>query len=171
MTALAIFRIARPFLPWIAGAFALVGAFLWVDNRGYQRGFHKRDPEVAALNLTIANVKAASAQSAADNLAHVRATETRNVAIQKEAENAIDQAGADARSAVADYVRLHPAPAGHLSYAGTGGISVAPTAAGTPVATSPQTVVPASDLTACAEAYVTATGWQAWWGSVSAVPR
>jgi hypothetical protein len=29
--------------PWIAGLLALAGVVLFIDHRGYQRGFHKRD--------------------------------------------------------------------------------------------------------------------------------
>ena len=49
MTAiLAAWRLARPFLPYLAVFAALVGTYFWIDHRGYARGYAAKNAEVVA---------------------------------------------------------------------------------------------------------------------------
>ena len=64
MSALAVWRLVKPFLPYIAAFLALVGAYLWIDHRGYQRGFHKRDAEIATAQAAAAKQEAENAEKA-----------------------------------------------------------------------------------------------------------
>lgn len=57
-----VWAFLRPFLPYIAGAVALVAAILWIDHRGYQRGFHRRDAEIAAMQAAAARQEALNAE-------------------------------------------------------------------------------------------------------------
>jgi hypothetical protein len=171
MTVLAVWRLAKPFLPYIAGLLALVGAYLWIDHHGYQRGFHKRDAEAAALNLTIANMKAASEQA----LANARATNHRieaaqNAATQESSHELQDQLAA-ARAAAAAYAeRLRSAEA---APGGTGqaGASSASDASRPAAGTSPVSVMDDDDFRLCSENTVKAIGWRAWWLRINAIPR
>lgn len=157
--------LVRRLAPYIAGIVAVIGAYLWVDHRGYQRGFHKRDPEVATLNQSIANLKAASVAAAAKNLAEVRAIETKNVAIQKDMEDALSQQGSSARAALDAYILRHPASSGHAS---VGGVSQAATPAKAAPGAPEAAIVARTDLEACTDAFVMAQGWQEWYSQVAA---
>lgn len=161
----AIWRFAKPFLPYIAGALAVWALLAFVDHRGYQRGYHDRDPEVATLNQSIANLKAASAAAAAKNLAEVRAIETKNVAVQKDMEDALSRGISDSRSALDAYILRHPASSGHASVSG---VSQATSPAEATPDAPEAAIVARTDLEACTDAYVSAQGWREWWGKVSA---
>jgi len=163
---LALLRLARPFLPWIGGILALVALAVWVDHRGYQRGERSRDGEVATLTTSIANLKAASAQAAAQNLADVRAVEARQAAITKEQTDALSKQLADARSIARAYV-LRQQAAGGASDAGSGRLPVAAPAAEPVAPAAKAVVVAASDIEACTDSFVIASEWQAWWRKVS----
>ena len=39
----------KRYWPYILATLALVAVYLWIDHRGYQRGFHSRDTEVARI--------------------------------------------------------------------------------------------------------------------------
>jgi len=156
-------------LPWryIGGAIAIIalGLLLWRAPWAENRGFHKRDAEVAALNDTITNMKAASAASKAKNDAYVAAKNAKNARIQKEAEDAVTQSSADARAAVRDYILRHPAQAA----AGNASGGIAPGSTPAPGATAgagQMSVVDAEDLLACTDAVVVAVGWQEWWSKL-----
>jgi hypothetical protein len=150
-------------LPWkyIGIALAVVAVLAFA----YNRGRHSRDTEVATLNQSIANLKAASAAAAARNLAEVRAIETKNVAIQKDMEDALSQQGSSARAALDAYILRHPASSGH---AGVSGVSQAASPAQATPSAPEAAIVARTDLEACTDAFVMARGWQAWWSQVSA---
>lgn len=150
-------------LPWKKIGYALlaigIASFIW------HRGYHSRDAEVAALNQTIANMKAASAQAAADNLAHVRAVEAKNAAIQKDMEDALETQLADARAAAGAFVVRQRAQAA-TDNAGAGRVSDPPDATGSIDDAGGKTLVPDDDLRICAENTVKAQGWADWWKAI-----
>lgn len=149
---------------WIGIGLVVVGLLLAIDHRGYQRGKHSRDAQVAALTGTIANLKVASAQAAAENLAHVHAVEARNATIQKESADALTAQLADARAATRAYILHHPAPV--ASHAGEGGLSQPADPASPTIGPAQEAVVAVADIEACTDAFVIATGWQAWWDKI-----
>jgi hypothetical protein len=154
--------------PWIAGLLALAGVVLFIDHRGYQRGFHKRDPEVAALQKTIADVRTVQAKAATDNIAHVQQVEAAQAAVTKEQTDALSKQLADARAAVRTYIVRQQANQGS---AGGNPLPVPANSSGAVDDPSAQALVPVADLDACAQAYVTATGWQAWWKAQAGIAR
>lgn len=162
-------KLASVLLPWIGAALLLVGVYLWIDHRGYQRGSHSRDAEVAALNGTIANFKAASVAAKAKNVAHVQTVETAQDAVTKGHENDYPTQLADARAALAAYKLRHPATA--QGDTGRDQLSQVPDPAGKPDADPAQAVVPVADLDACAQDYVLATSLQSWIRDQAAIVR
>lgn len=108
-----------PKLPWrwIGIALAVVAVLAFA----YNRGSHSRDAEVATLNQSIANLKAASAAAAAKNLAEVRAIETRDAQTQKEKDDAyqahLGALNASYSQRLFDYAKAHPGVPGldHVS--------------------------------------------------------
>lgn len=57
---------------WIGLALAIIGLIIGIDHRGYERGFHKRDAGIAAMQAAAAQQEAAmalKAQQAADTYA------------------------------------------------------------------------------------------------------
>lgn len=153
--------------PYAMSILALVGLLYSAYSWSYARGVHSRDAEVAALNLTIANMKTASAQATAANLKVVHDTATKYAAIQKENSDAIDAKSVAANSAVDAYIRLHPAPKANPGNAGSSAVSQAANATGSTPEAGPDTEVYADDLRVCAANTIAAEGWQAWWGDVS----
>lgn len=160
-------------LPWgkIAAALGalvlLYGAYSWAWNRGS----HSRDAEVAALTGTIANLKAASAKAKADNIAHVATVETKQDQVTKDHTNDAPNSIAIGNAAIAEYVRLHPAPKADPGSTGGAGLSQVPVAASQPDAAGTETIVPRSDLDACNIAYATAVGLQGWIRDQAAIAR
>lgn len=124
--------------------------------------------EVAAHQLDIANFRRASEQARADNLAQVRAIEAQQDAITEKHSAQITADAARYRKLAADYARLHQvAAADHGNSSGPGLPETSDAAEGTDAALG-FTVVPASDLQHCADAYAVGTGWQAFWTEISA---
>lgn len=157
--------------PYLAATALLVGVYLWIDHRGYQRGFHKRDAEVSALTTTISNFKAASIAAQAKNAAHVATVETAQAKVTEDHQNDYPKQLADARAALAAYVRLHPGAPAYPSYPSKDGLSEIPLTTGQPDAADPTATVPVSDLDACAKSYVVATGLQGWIRDQAAIDR
>lgn len=168
---LLIWRTVKPFLPYIAGLALLVGAYLWVDHRSFTRGAHSRDSEVTALNTTITNMKAASAKALATNEANVSRINGLQAQITKDRNDEAPKQIAAGDSAIADWIRLHPAPQANPGGTGKDHASGLSDTTGQPDAALAQTVVPVSDLTACNLAYVTATGLQDWIREQAAIER
>lgn len=162
-------------LPWkyIGAALAAIGlAFLlWQAPWAYRRGQHSRDAEVAALNGTIANMKAASAKALADNEAYVARINGLQDQITKDRNDDQPKQIAAGNAAIAEYVRLHPAPKAHPGGTGQDHAPGVPDAPGQPDAPADQAVVPVADLNACNEAWVTATGLQDWIRAEAAIQR
>lgn len=65
----------RKFWPYLALVGLLIGAYLWIDSRGYHRGYDARQPEIAALTSTIQDVRAKTAQAKTDDAARAKASE------------------------------------------------------------------------------------------------
>jgi hypothetical protein len=156
---------------WIGVGLAVLGLVLWIDHRGYQRGFHKRDPEVAALHGTITNMKASSAKALADNEANVARINALQDQVTKDRNDEAPKRIADGSSAIDAYIRLHPAPKADPSGAGKDYASGVPDAPGQLDAAAAQAVVSRPDLDACNAAYVTATGLQDWIKAEAALDR
>jgi cytoskeletal protein RodZ len=169
MIALAL---AKRFWPYIAAVVLLVAAYLWVDARGFDRGAHSRDAEVAALEKTIADVRLKTAEAQAKDLEHARKVEATDAAITKETNDALQTKLAAARAAAADYAaRLRAATAADKSRGGAKDLPGIADTAGLAAGTSSPTVVDEADLEACSVAVVKADGWRDWWLKVSAVER
>ena len=60
-----MFALIRPFLPYIAGALIIIGLVIGIDHRGYQRGLHRRDAEIAAMQAAAAKQEAQNAEKVA----------------------------------------------------------------------------------------------------------
>jgi hypothetical protein len=154
---------------WIGAALALAALVFAIDGHGYSKGRHSRDDEVAALGHTIIDMQTASAQAERDNHAAIALINGLQDQITKDKENDYPAQLADARSALAAYVLRHPAPSS--GNAGQGGASDVSDPASQPDAAPTQAVVSVSDLDACAQSFVTATGLQDWIRKEAAVPR
>lgn len=165
---LGAWKLAKPFLPYFLAVAAVISLVIWIDHRGYQRGFHKRDAEVAALQKTITDVRTVQAKAAADNVAHVQQVEAAQAAVTKEQTDALSKQLADARATVRAYVVRQQANQGH---AGGNPLPVPANPSGAVDDPSSQALVPLADLDACAQAYVTATGWQSWWKAQAGIAR
>lgn len=173
MPALSVIWAVLSKLPWkwIGIAVGLVALYFAIDGRGYSRGRHSRDDEVGALSQTITDMKEASAQAERDNHVAVALINGLQDQISKDAANDYPTKLADARSALAAYVRLHPAPKAVPGDAGQGRASGVSDAPGQPDAAPTEAIVSVADLDACGQAYVTATGLQDWIRKEAEVPR
>lgn len=156
---------------WIAVGAGVLGALWFVHHRGYHSGVASQAPVIASLNATIDNVRAATAKAQADDLAHKQAIEARDARIAQEKTDALEKQLADARAAVADYIRLHAAPPADPGRGGAAGVSGATPAPGAADGAGGEAIVPAGDLRICAGAVVKAEGWRDWWRAVSEGPR
>jgi multidrug efflux pump subunit AcrA (membrane-fusion protein) len=160
------------FWPCIVGVVVILGAIFYISHRSYQKGFHSRDAEVAALEKTIADVRLKTAEAQAADLARARKIETTDAAITKEENDALQTKLAAARAAAADYAaRLRTAAAANQSGGGTTDLPGVANPTGLAAGTSSSTVMDEADLEACSVAVVKADGWRDWWLKVSAVER
>lgn len=157
--------------PYLAGAVLLVGAYLWVDARGFDRGSASRQPEIAALNETIASVRLTSAKARADDAAHVVAVERAQTAVTEESSNALEAQLSDARAAARAYAaRLRVAEAATASN-GDSGVPTVPGAPDAPSAASDGGPASIVDAEVCAVAVIKAEVWLAWWRGQEGVAR
>lgn len=172
MTAAAILTFLRG-LPWrwIGIGAGVLGLLWFVHHKGYQAGVASQAPVIAGLNATVANVRTATAQARAEDLAHKQAIEARDAQIAQEKTDALEKQLADARAAVAAYGRLHAAPPTDPGRGGTAGMPGAAPTSGAPDAGGGHALVPVSDLEICADAAVKAQGWQDWYRAVAEVAR
>jgi hypothetical protein len=147
-----------------------------VDKAGRLRLVAARDApaQIEALGAALDQVRAKTAQAAADDAAHAAAVQADQDRNTKEQTDALQIALADARARAADYARrLRAAPSASGVAGGDGGTPAVPAAAdaaGT-VAGAGEAAVLAADASACAEAVTKAQGWQDWWMKEAAVPR
>lgn len=169
--ALAAWRIAKPLLPYITAVAVVIALFAFCYSRGVNHGFHSRDAEVAALQGAIDNMKTASAKALADNEANVARINSLQDQVTKDRNDDAPKQIAAGNAAIAEYVRLHPAPKANSSGSGKDNASGVPDATGKPDAPADQAVVPVADLNACNEAYVTAVGLQDWIRLEAAITR
>lgn len=113
----------------------------------------------------------ATQRAKAADLQHALKVERDNARIAQEKQHELESQLAAARGVAARYASLHPAPQADPGRSGTSGEpGVADPARGTDEAGA-QAVVPAEDLTVCAENTILAEGWQEWWQSVSQAAR
>lgn len=160
--------ILRRIWPYIAGVLLGMAAFVWIDHRGYQRGFHARDAEVAALNTTIANVRTATAQARADDQAHAREVETKQQEITANVSTDYQQQLASLR---ARYDSLRASPAAHLGRGGTAGVPEVPDAAGRSDGAAAQDGLPAPDALIASEQALQLQALQGWVAGQGKVER
>jgi hypothetical protein len=160
-------------IPWkqvaigLGAALILYACYSWA----YNRGAHSRDNEIASLQQSIANLKAASAQAQADNNAHVLEVEQRNEQIRKEQTDALTKQRDDAMAAADSFIKLHTISKANPGNASGNQIPQPANTTGSPnTKANPSVMVSPSDVHACTEAYVTAQGWQDWWDKVSESP-
>jgi hypothetical protein len=156
----------------IIGALLLVIAFQAITLRAEKHHSAKVETRLheseAAAALFASRVEAKSNAILAKAEVNARRVETAQAQIQQETDHEIRTRIASAVAAAR--LRTNPASsAGAGSGAGQG--ASAPDTPGDTAGDGQTALVRASDLTACAEAYVKATGWQAWWQSVSAIER
>ena len=171
MSALAVWRLAKPFLPYIAGLCIVIGAFAFSYHRGVIHGFHKRDAEVAALNQTIVNMRAASEQALANARSNNHRIEAAQNAATQESSHELQDQLAAARAAAAAYAeRLRSAEA-HSGGAGQAGTSGSPDASRSAAGAGAVSVMDDDDFRLCSENTVKAIGWRAWWLRINAIPR
>jgi hypothetical protein len=168
MTWFAIWKLAKPLLPYIAGLLILAGLLSAYGHRQYERGSHSRDAQVATLAQNIAEREAASVKAAADNLAHVKQVEAEQAAITKEQSNALTHQLTDARSALAAYLVRSKAGQGNASQ---GDVSSVPGSSGGIAGASENAVVPVADLGICADNTVKAKAWRDWYNEQAAIVR
>ncbi len=80
MPAIALLAMLRRFWPYALGGVALIGAYLWIDHRGYQRGVahvEARDAKAAARIAAASERLRAADQAIAGQLATDQQTQTR----------------------------------------------------------------------------------------------
>ena len=160
-----------PLARYLGSGMIAIGLWLWIDHRGYQRGFHDRDAEVAALNLTISNVHTAAEKARADDLAHAKAVEAQQSAITQEASRDLEQKLADARRIADDYARRLQSATPQAD-PGRGGAEDLPRAPDTSGSAPGAGVDPLlDDLRICSENTVKAQAWLDWWNRQGAVSR
>lgn len=168
MSILAIWRLAKPFLPTIVGALLIFAVIFGLWRAGYQTGFHKRDAEVASLHKQITDRDAASAKALADNEANVARINALQDQVTKDKNDDAPKQLADARAALRAYILRHQAPA---SGPGQDHAPRVPDTASKPDDASSAAVVPVADLDACAVAYTTAVGLQDWIRAEASIDR
>ena len=141
-----------------------------------QRVLTERDAAKAALTVTAANYRRATAQAQAADLTHARAVEQRDAATTGRIQHDLEIQIAGARADADDYARrlrardAAPAAAGPDRRGGSAaGVSRPADAAGGAPLPDPATQL--ADVRACAVNTTLAEGWQRWWAEVTAVPR
>ena len=141
-----------------------------------QRVLTERDAAKAALTVTAANYRRATAQAQAADLTHARAVEQRDAATTGRIQHDLEIQIASARADADDYARrlrardAAPAAAGADRRAGgAAGVSRPADAAGGAPLPDPATQL--ADVRACALNTTLAEGWLRWWAEVTAAPR
>lgn len=163
---------------WIAviGLTVLLGLAKWDAHSWHSKADQSHQAfllEKAAFTATVANFRAATAQAQAADQAHARDVEHRDAGISQEAQNDLTKQRDDAVARAADYARRLRAGTAESPVGGGSatGLPVPAGAAGAADGAGATAVVPAADLTVCAENSVKAQGWPDWWRKVSAAPR
>lgn len=82
------------YLPWIIAIALLIGAYIWIDRRGFERGAESRQPEIVALQKDNATLSS-------NNLILANSIDVQNKAVaQLKAES--DQRAKDGATALAE---------------------------------------------------------------------
>lgn len=141
-----------------------------------QRVLTERDAAKAALTVTAANYRRATAQAQAADLTHARAVEQRDAATSGRIQHDLEIQIAGARADADDYARrlrardAAPAAASADRRGGSAaGVPRPPDATGGAPLPDPATQL--ADVRACAVNTTVAEGWQRWWTEVTAAPR
>jgi hypothetical protein len=151
----------------------LLGLLYWAPW-AVSRGAHSRDLEVAGLQKTIADMKAADAKATAEAATKARAAETAQNAVKEGSDHEIDDLRTRALALAATRLaQLRGAPSQAAATAGVvggqgGGVSPA---AGLPATAGRVSVVDGDDLRICTENTVKALGILPWWTKNAAIPR
>lgn len=156
------------FWPYAAGLVLIVAAYLWA----YDRGAKSREPEIAALRLTIANVRAKTAQAQADDALHARTVEIAQDTKTQEIANGL-QARMDAANAMAaSYAKRVRDDAQAAAGGGSGAAHLpgsANAASGTVEARAAALLD--EDAVICSTNTVLLDGWRDWWLRQAAIQR
>jgi hypothetical protein len=167
---IALLPILKRFAPYLVVIATMLALAAYATHKGYQAGIQHEAPTIAALNATIADVRAKTAQAKVDNLAHVVAVERKNAQVQQEAQNAIEVQRTAARALAADYARrMRDSAEAHPGAGGTSGLSQAANAAGSAAGAGGAAELD-EDLRICSDNTVKAAGWQDWYAKVGKQP-
>ena len=141
-----------------------------------QRVLTERDAAKAALTVTAANYRRATADAQAADLTHARAVEQRDAATSGRIQHDLEVQIASARADADDYARRlrardTAAAAAGADRGGSGGPGVSRPADPASGAALPDPATQLADVRACAVNTTVAEGWQRWWSAVKATPR
>ena len=152
---------------------ALAGLLYW-EPWAVSRGAHSRDLEVAGLQKTIADMKAAEAKAKADAEAKARTIEGAQTQAKEGSNHEIqDMRDRALALATARLAQLHAPASGFAATAGAGG-KAAGSGAGTGLADAgpgAMSLMDDDDLRICTENTVKALSWSRWWAKINAIPR
>lgn len=151
---------------------ALAGLLYWAPW-AVSRGAHSRDLEVAGLQKTIADMKAADAKATAEAEAKARAVEGAQTQAKEGSNHEIqDMRDRALALATARLAQLHqPAQAGTAA-AGVGEAANAGGGAGlAPAGSGSMPIMDDDDLRICTENTVKALSWSRWWLKIQAIQR
>lgn len=151
-----------------------LAALLYWAPWAVSRGAHSRDLEVAGLQKTIADMKAAEAKARADAEAKARAIEGAQTQAKEGSNNEIqDMRSVALALANARVAQLHAA-ASQVGTAAAGGGKASGAGGGTGLAAAGPGSMPLmddDDLRVCTENTVKALSWSRWWAKINAIPR
>jgi hypothetical protein len=154
----------------LVAALALLYWAPWAEARGR----HSRDLEVAGLNRTISDMKAAEAKAAADAAIKARGIETAQTSGTEGSNHEIEDQRNRALSLAAGYLAQlrTKAAAGNPGGANAaGGPAGAPGSSGLSAGAGGVSVLDADDVRICTENTVKALGVLPWWEKMHAIPR
>lgn len=154
--------------PYLAIAALTYGALSYAMHIGFQRGAESRQPEIAALTATIADVRAKTAEAKAADLANTIRVEADQTKVQANVETDLRYKLADARAAVE---RLRRAASPHTDRGGSPDLPRATVSAAISDGAGGDAVIPYADALTCADNAVKAQGWQDWYRQVQAIDR
>lgn len=154
-------KIALPILAVLLVTNIASGVSLWITRHTLADRTVELTGEKATHQADIATWKAAVAKAHADDQAHALAVQAAQDKITQEKQNDLQTKLDNARALAAAWVRSHPVKT-DLGGVGNAGVPAAPNTASPVDGTPASTGIPSSDVTACAQAYVVAKGWQDW---------
>lgn len=170
-----VLALARRFWPYLAGAAALIAAAIAFHFYMVRERQSARTEQYAADKIVMdkfaADVRDKMAAARAADQKHADDVAAARAKAAKDAHDAYAPQIADYRSRIAAYTRLHPtsgADQGRVGYA-----YLPEARGGAPGTDGPDrdTVVPVSDLDACAQAIGRLQAVQGWWDKLRDGPR